>query len=102
MAGMIAIKLTSPADAMRRVGTRARSVRLVQNLTQEGLAARAAVSLGSLKLFESTGKASFETVTKIAFALGSETEIEELFPPQTITRIADVMETAPRKRGRRK
>lgn len=99
---MIAIKLSSPTDAMRSVGTRARSVRLAQNLTQEGLAARAGVSLGSLKVFESTGKASLETLTKIAFALGAEAEIETLFPPQAITRIADVLETAPRKRGRRK
>lgn len=99
---MLAIKLTSPTDAIRNVAMRARSVRLAQNLTQEGLAARAGVSLGGLKLFESTGKASFETVAKIAFALGAETEIDKLFPPQTITRIADVIETAPRKRGRRR
>lgn len=76
--------------------------RLTLNLSQDGLAARADVSLGTLKSFERTGKASMETVVRIAFALGAEREFDALFPPQEVTRIEDVVETAPRKRGRRK
>lgn len=98
---MIAIKLNSPVEAMRSTGMRARSARLAQNLTQEGLAARAGVSLGSLKLFERTGKASFEMLTRVAFALGAEADIDRLFPPHPIVSIEDVFETPPRKRGRR-
>lgn len=99
---MISIKLNSPTDAMRGVALRARRARLEQNLTQNGLASRAGVSLGTLKLFETSGKSSFETIVKIAFALGAEAEIETLFPDRPITSIDDVLDAAPRKRGRRK
>lgn len=99
---MISLILSSPTDLMGALARRARSLRLSQNLTQEGLASRAGVSLGTLKLFERSGKASLETVLRVAFALGAEREFDELFPPQQITRIEDVIESAPRKRGRRK
>lgn len=99
---MISIILSSPTDMMATLAHRARTLRLSQNLTQEGLAWRAGVSLGTLKLFERSGKASLETVLRIAFALGAEREFGELFPPQPIMRIDDVIEAAPRKRGRRK
>jgi transcriptional regulator with XRE-family HTH domain len=99
---MLAINLSSPGDIITAVGRRAKSLRLLQNLTQEGLAARAAVSLGTLRLFERSGKASLETVIKIAFALGAEQEFEALFPPQQVVRIEDVVEKPPRRRGRRK
>jgi len=94
--------LSSPLDVVRLLARRARIRRLTLNLSQEGLAARADVSLGTFKTFERTGKASMETVVKIAFALGAEREFDALFPPQEVTRIEDVVETAPRKRGRRK
>lgn len=99
---MIALALKSPTEMMRDVSIRARRARLEQNLSQAGLASRAGISLGTLKLFESSGKASFETVVKIAFALGTETEIETLFLPRPITTIDDLIEATPRKRGRRK
>jgi transcriptional regulator with XRE-family HTH domain len=101
MAIMLPIILNSPSEAMRSVALRAKRARLEQNLTQEGLASRAGVSLGTLKNFETAGKASFETIVKIAFALGAEAEIETLFPSRPITSIDDVIEAAPRKRGRR-
>lgn len=99
---MISPALYSPNEVLRSVAKRARTRRLSQNLTQDGLAARAGVSLGTLKLFERTGKASFETVLKIAFALGAEKEFDLLFPDQEITRIEDVIEPTPRQRGTRK
>lgn len=99
---MISLTLSSPIDVLQALGQRARMRRLTQNLSQEGLASRANISLGTLKQYERTGKASLETVVKIAFALGAEREFEALFPPEAVTRIEDVIETAPRKRGRRK
>ena len=94
--------ITSPAEVLATIGRRARALRLSRNLTQEGLAARADVSLGALKLFERSGKASIETVIKIAFALGVEAEFASLFPQDSFARIEDVIERTPRKRGRRK
>ena len=99
---MLAIHLSSPTDILVAAARRAKDRRLLHNLTQLGLATRAGVSLGTLKLFERTGKASFETVVRIAFALEAEHQFDGLFPPVEITRIDDVIEKVPRKRGRRR
>lgn len=95
------LRLTSPPEVAQDVASRARDRRLQANLTQEGLASRAGVSLGTLKLFERTGKASFETVVRIAFALEAEGEFERLFPRTTPRTIEDIMTGPKRQRGRR-
>ncbi|MHB1103430.1 MAG: helix-turn-helix domain-containing protein [Devosia sp.] len=87
---------------MLQLAGRARDRRLAQNMTQAGLAARAGVSLGTLKLFERTGKASLETVLRIAFALGADAEFDQLFAALSPRTIDDVIEKPPRRRGRRK
>lgn len=98
---MLSIMLNNPRDVMRKVAQRARQRRLHENLTQQGLAERAGVSLGTLKLFERSGKASLETVLLIAFALGSEKEFSCLFPPPPPRTIDDVVDKPARQRGRR-
>lgn len=77
---MIAVSLISPHEVMRDLAARAKRRRLAENLTQDGLAKCAQVSLGSLKAFERDGKASLKTVVLLAFALGAEREFEALFP----------------------
>ncbi|ESQ93956.1 helix-turn-helix domain-containing protein [Asticcacaulis benevestitus] len=99
---MLSIALKSPNELLRDVANRAKARRLSQNLTQEGLAARADVSLGTLKLFEKEGKASFATIVRIAFALDAVSEFESLFPPFTYIHIEDVANPSVRQRGRRK
>ena len=76
--------------------------RLDFNLTQRELASRSGVSYGSLRLFEETGKASFEAVVKIAFALEAEAELEALFPPRPKKTLDDVVERPVRQRARSK
>lgn len=58
---------------------RLKSVRLEENLSQEGLASRSGVSLGSLKRFESQGKVSLESFIKIILSLDLRDELEDLF-----------------------
>lgn len=84
------------------LAARVRQRRLEANLTQAGLAARAQVSLGTLKLFERTGKASLQFLVLIAFALEAEKEFEDLFPQQARKWISDVLSKPVRLRGRRK
>lgn len=98
---MISLNLKSPSDVLRDVAHKARARRLALNLTQEGLAVRANVSLGTLKQFEKSGKASFETVLRIGFALDAASEFDQLFPPSPILSVADVLEKPTRQRGRR-
>lgn len=97
-----ALKLTSPLEVKQRLKNGAKQRRLDANLTQEGLAKRANVSYGTLKHFEKTGDASIEFLIAIAFALNAEGEFDGLFPPLPYRTIDDVIEKAPRQRGRRK
>ena len=98
----LSLKLSSPKEVAQAVAQRVKRRRLDANLTQEGLARRAQVSLGTLKLFERTGKASVEFLIMVAFALNAEKEFEQLFPPQTRRSISDVIAKPVRLRGRRK
>lgn len=98
----LSLNLSSPRDVSIGLANRVKRRRLEANLTQEGLAARAEVSLGTLKLFERTGKASVEFVIMIAFALGAEKEFDHLFPERARRSIEDVVSRQIRIRGRRK
>ena len=98
----LSLILSSPRDVAIELADRVKRRRLEANLTQEGLAARAQVSLGTLKLFERTGKASVEFLIMIAFALGAEKEFDQLFPEKTTRSIEDIVSTQTRIRGRRK
>jgi transcriptional regulator with XRE-family HTH domain len=98
----LSLKLSSPKQVGEELAQRVKRRRLAANLTQAGLAGRAQVSLGTLKLFERTGKASIESLIKVAFALNAEQEFEQLFPPQARRSIGDIIEKPARLRGRRK
>lgn len=98
----LSLKLSSPKDVLEGLARRAKRRRLDVNLTQEGLAQRAQVSLGTLKLFERTGKASSQFIVLIAFALCAEKEFDNLFPPEPPKTIDDVIAKKRRLRGRRK
>jgi transcriptional regulator with XRE-family HTH domain len=98
---MLSLKLSSPNEVLLRLAERARRRRLDANLTQQQLADRAQISLGTLKLFERTGRASVEFVVRLAFVLNAEKEFDSLFPPQEPRSIDDVIAKSPRRRARR-
>ena len=92
--------LKSPQEVMREIANRAKDMRLKQNLTQEGLALRSGVSLGSLKRFERTGEISVKSLIDIANALGCLEDLDKLF--QDNIAVASLFETKvvkARKRG---
>lgn len=99
---MLSFKMDSPDEVVRRVSARAKRRRIDLGLTQEDLASRAGVSFGSLKLFEQKGKASFEALVKIAFALEAEDELENLFPAKPHKTIDDIIERPARQRVRKR
>ncbi|MBB5021349.1 helix-turn-helix domain-containing protein [Desulfurispira natronophila] len=59
----------TPPETQRDLQQRFRERRLQMRLTQEGLAQRSGVSLGSLKRFEHTGQISLESLLKLALVL---------------------------------
>jgi len=97
---MLPLSLKSPVEISTDVAKRLRARRLDANLSQEGLANRAGVTLASLKRFERTGKIAFESLVKLSFALGSAEGFEALFPPAKFESIDEVIERRKtRKRG---
>ena len=99
---MLALNLTSPAEIIKVVAARLKRRRIDFNLTQRDLAERSGVPYSSLRLFEEKGKASFEAVVKIAFALEAESEFEALFPPRPAKTLQDIIGRPVRQRVRKK
>ena len=84
-----ALLATAP-ELCRELGTRLRSHRLQQGLTQDELAARAGVSPGAVKKLERDGQANTLTLVRAVQALGLAAELETLFRPRGQASIADM------------
>ena len=102
---IISIMIKTPREFIRDLSERAKARRLALNFTQMELSLRSGVSLGTLKLFERTGKISLESLLKLAIALGSTQGFDALFTftPSSLTPVSldDLLKTSsPRKRGR--
>ena len=78
-----------------------RSKRLAATLTQEGLARRSGVALGTLKKFERTGAISLVSFIRLIVALGEEAALERLLGDREFETLDQVL-AAPktRRRGR--
>ena len=68
-----------PIGINKQIASRLRAIRRKQKVSQEKLWLMSGVSLGSIKRFERTGDISFNSLIKIATALGRIEEIESLF-----------------------
>ncbi len=88
------IALITPGQARQQMAQHMRAQRLGQGLTQQGLAARAGVSLASLRKFEQKGSISLESFLKLALALGCLEQVVQATAPtqQNFTSIDEVLE----------
>lgn len=96
--------LMSSAEIAAELGARLRRRRLQLRITQQELAARAGVSVGTVKNLETKSSASaLDTVIRVGQALGLAEHFDPLFAIQakSIAQMARTAE-APRKRARRK
>lgn len=101
---MIDIQLMSSAEIAAELGTRLRGRRLQLRITQQELAARAGVNVGTVKNLEAkSGASALDTVIRVAQALGLAEHFDPLFAvkPKSIAQMAQAAE-APRERARRK
>ena len=89
---------------MSAIGARARRLRLVRQLSQAELAARAGVGIATVHRFEKTGTASIENVLRIATALRVETMFDKLFETPAYTSLDEALTRpdATRKRAPRR
>lgn len=73
---------TMPQEEALAIANRAKELRLRHKFTQQGLAERSGVSLGSIKRFENSGKISLLSLLKIAFILDVMEDFTALFMPK--------------------
>jgi transcriptional regulator with XRE-family HTH domain len=66
---MLSFLPKTPTDIMQELQTKFKERRKSLGYTQNELATRSGVSLGSLKRFESSGQISLESLLKLAFVL---------------------------------
>lgn len=93
----------TPHEVSLYISKRVQAKRLALNLTQKTLSERSQVSFGVLKKFERTGKISLESLLKIALALGSLEDFEDLFKqplPEKLSSLDELLKEDKRKRGR--
>ena len=76
---MTDILLITPADVMLQTAQRAKALRLEQNITQQELAGKAGIAVGTVKRFEKTGEVQFNHLLRIALVLGSLDDFKTLF-----------------------
>ncbi len=71
--------LISPLDIRVSIADRFKRIRLDQNVSQEQLAERSGVSLGSLRRFESKGEISLKSLVRLAISLNRAKDFDLLF-----------------------
>ena len=100
---MIALNLTTPAEAAMQIATRVKARRLELNLTQEGLAARAGVKFATYRKFEQTGEISLRGLLQIAFALNALADFDALFAQKQYQSLDEILskQSINRKRGKK-
>lgn len=74
--------LKLPHEVSEDLSDKVRRLRRVRKISQQQLALKSGVSMGSIKRFESTGQISLESLLKIALVLGRLHDFESLFQPQ--------------------
>lgn len=99
---MLPVVANSPDEIARAVAERARERRLERDLTQQGLADRAGLSLASLKRFERTGQIAFESLVRIAVVLQATDALNRLFEEPEFRSLDEaIARTKRRSRGRK-
>ena len=78
-------------DIDSEMATRLAQLRKRKKISQQDLATRSGVSLGSIKRFEQCGEISLKSLTRIAIALGVEDELAALFSDVSFDSIEEVL-----------
>ena len=80
----------TPLEINMGIAKRVRAWRKRRKISQAKMSELSGVSLGSLKRFESTGEISLLSLTKIAIALGVQSELKGLFADVPFLTIEEV------------
>jgi transcriptional regulator with XRE-family HTH domain len=72
----------APPEVSKLLAERIRTLRKQLKMSQEEMAERSGVSLGSLKRFENSGKISLESLLKLIHLLGRLNEFDNILLPK--------------------
>lgn len=92
--------LKSPAQAAREIAQREKEHRRRLGITQQQLASKSGVSLGSLRRFEQTGQIQLESMVRLMRVLGCDSELDGLFAKPAYRSIEEVIQDNARHRTR--
>lgn len=81
----------TPSEVTESIAQREKARRRKLGITQQELAQRSGVSLGSLRRFEQTGAISLESLVRLSRALGCESELDSLFSKPAYRSIEEVV-----------
>jgi len=94
----------NPDAILKNIAKRLKRNRLELNLSQNALATKSGVSLGSLKRFENSGEISLKSLVMLALALDATQEFSLLFAAKKYQSIDELLlrgKASQTKRGRR-
>lgn len=91
----------NPAALAKGIALRLRDRRLELNLTQQGLATKSGVSLGTLKRFENNYEISLKHLLMIAIVLDATGEFALLFSQKQYESIEEVLKATTKKKRER-
>jgi transcriptional regulator with XRE-family HTH domain len=101
MAGVSPLRTTEQWEF--EIGVRLRQIRLSRNITQEGLASSANISVGAVKQLEAGRGSKLQTLIQVVRALGLEQWLESLqVPNSAFSPIALLREQQARELNQRK
>ena len=81
----------TPAALCKDVAAREKACRKARGLTQQQLASKSGVSLGSLRRFEQTGEISLHSLARLASALDCGDDLDTLFDRKVFRTIEEVI-----------
>ena len=100
---MTDIDLITPPDVMQITAQRARALRLAQNITQQELADRVGIAVGTVKRFEKSGEIQFNHLLRIALVLGKLEDFSNIFAVDDVpASLYDLKAEKVRQRARKK
>jgi HTH-type transcriptional regulator / antitoxin HipB len=94
----------TPLDLQRSLGARLREARLVRGLTIETVAVRSGVAVPTIQRFETSGRGTMTTFTRLIDALDLAVELQAFLAPPVLADVDAVLaeERGQRRRGRRR
>jgi len=101
---MLDLSFSKPSEVVKRLCERLRTERLVLQMTQSDVAARAGIGTNTVSNLEAGRNVGFENVIRVAMVLGRTKELEGLFLPRldSLEDIRRYDDSASRRRIKRK